>query len=104
MTHESSTELTERQKKTRMKARTYKPEGEAAKTENPRIKLFKHSGNEVGDSRPKKVERSMDVKTLAGTMTNIRVESNDLAFFDQFVCYATARTDSDVNIFVCNSN
>lgn len=90
---------TRKQKKT--KPGTYRPEGEI---ERKRIRLFKHYGGENGDSKPNKVERNMDVETLAGTMTNIKVEASDLAFFDRFVCYATARTNSDINIFVCNSN
>lgn len=98
-------ERTKRKKKTRRKPETYKPEGETTETESQRRKIFKRIGSEKGDWQPSnKVEKTMDVGTEVGTMMNIKVESDDLAFFDRFVCYATARTNGDIKIFVSKSN
>lgn len=102
---ERTVERTKKKKKTKRKTATFEPERETTKTESKSRKQFKHIGSKKGDSKNNnKVEKTMDVETEFGTMMNIKVESDDLAFFDRFVCYATAPNNRDITIFVSKSN
>lgn len=97
-------ERTKRKKKTKKKPATFEPEGKTTKTGSPRKKPFKPIGSKEGISKHhNKVETTTDVETAVGTLMNIKVESNDLEFFDRFFCYATAQYSRDIKIFVCNS-